>query len=204
MEGNNVIPLGSCFLINKPGHFVTAAHVINGSDANLVLVIQNNRVGDYQDTANNSIQVLSLKLKEIDPLRDTCVLITDIPNKSNISLSNTDVLTPGEKVTIFGYPHANQGRSVLTQQTTEVGAKILLSSGIIKSKHIVLNIQARPGQSGGPIFRNSDLSLVGILIGAYAPKQEGGISLGGIDPQTLHQTTHAVSAEYLEGMLKNE
>jgi len=40
-----------------------------------------------------------------------------------------------------------------------------------------------------------------MVIGSYAPSIEGGIRLGNIDPYTLHQTTHAVSAEYIASML---
>ena len=72
----------------------------------------------------------------------------------------------------------------------------------IKSKHIVLNIQTRPGQSGSPVFRESDSMLVAMIIGSYAPNSSGSISLGGVDPHTLHQTTHAVSAEYILQMLQ--
>ncbi|WP_257145692.1 MULTISPECIES: S1 family peptidase [Priestia] len=202
VENGIVKPLGTCFLLNKPGHFATAAHVINGSDENLILVGRNNVVDGYQDVIEKNIRFLPLKIKKIDPLRDICILMGNTDAVFPMSVLNTDIIGPGEKVTIFGFPHADQGRVVLTQQTTEIGAKVLLKSGFIKSKHIVLNIQARPGQSGGPIFRNSDFSLIGILIGAYAPKVSGGIRMGGIDPQTLHQTTHAVSTEYLEGMLR--
>jgi len=74
------------------------------------------------------------------------------------------------------------------------------SSGI-KSNHLVLNVQTRPGQSGSPIFRLSDSKLIGMIIGSYAPGGGGGISLGGIDPNTLHQTTHAVSSEYISKMI---
>lgn len=205
LQGNTVIPLGTCFLTQEPGIFATCAHIVNGSDQNLGVVIQNNISNGYQDTTStNNIQFLPVEIKTIDPLRDLCTLKGNIPNTSNLKISNTDVVIPGEKMTVFGYPHANTGRTVLTQQTTEVGAKIILSSGTIKSKHIVLNIQARPGQSGGPIIRNSDLSLAGIIIGAYVPKSDGAISLGGIDPQTLHQTTHAISAEYLVRLLEDE
>ena len=42
--------------------------------------------------------------------------------------------------------------------------------------------------------------VIALLVGAYVPTNEAGISLGGIDPQSLNQTTHAVSAHYLEGM----
>lgn len=205
LQGETIIPLGTCFLTQKPGVFATCAHIVKGSDQNLGIVIQNNVSNGYQDTTSTqNIQFLPVKINTIDPLRDLCTLKGDIPNTSNLRISNTDVIKPGEMVIVFGYPHANTGRTVLTQQTTEVGAKIILSSGMVKSKHIVLNIQARPGQSGGPIIRNSDLSLVGILIGAYVPKSGGGISVGGIDPQTLHQTTHAISAEYLVRLLEDE
>ena len=205
LQGRTIVPLGTCFLTQKPGVFATCAHIVQGSDQNLGIVIQNNVRNGYQDTTNtDNLQFLPVKINAIDPLRDLCTLKSEIPNTSNLRISNADALTPGEKLTVFGYPHANTGRTVLTQQTTEVGAKILLSSGAVKSKHIVLNIQARPGQSGGPIIRSSDLSLVGILIGAYVPKSDGGISLGGVDPQTLHQTTHAISAEYLVRLLEDE
>lgn len=205
IEGEEVTPLGTCFLTQKPGVFVTCAHIVRGSDHNIGIVIQKNVSNGYQDTTKTeAIEFLPVKIDTIDTLRDLCTLKGDIPNTSNLRVSNTNALKPGEKVTVFGYPHANTGRTVLTQQTTDVGAKIILSSGAIKSRHIVLNIQARPGQSGGPIIRKSDLSLVGILIGAYVPRYGGGVSLSGVDPQTLHPTTHAISAEYLERLLEDE
>lgn len=194
---------GTCTLINKEGLLVTAAHVVNGSDENLFIRLNNNYLAGYQDTTVEEVQLIPVKIEAIDPLRDVCVLSFkgEVSAQSNIKVGNADNVNPGETVTVFGFPHSNLGRIVLTQQTCEVGAKILLSSKGIKSKHLVLNIQARPGQSGGPIIRKSDGNLIAILIGAYVPTIEGGISIGGIDPQTLHQTTHAVSTEYLERML---
>jgi S1-C subfamily serine protease len=200
---NNYVPLGTCILLNKPGIFVTAAHVIQGCDKDLCIRINDSYINDYQDTLITSHTVIPAKVKAIDPLRDLCLISVDSQDCSNIQLSNTDVVRPGELVTVFGFPHSDLNRVVLTQQTCEIGAKILLSASGIKSKHVVLNIQSRPGQSGGPIIRNSDASLIGILIGAYVPSITGSISLGGIDPQTLHQTTHAVSTEYIERMLND-
>ena len=91
---------------------------------------------------------------------------------------------------------------VLTQQDTSIGAKILIDSNGIKLKNIVLNIQSRPGQSGSPIVIPEKRAIAGILIGSYAPQVNGSISIGGIDPHTLHQTTHAISAEYIKEMLE--
>ncbi|WP_367613786.1 S1 family peptidase [Heyndrickxia ginsengihumi] len=203
MIDNTYYAAGTCTLLNKQNLLVTAAHVVNGSNENLFIRLNTNYDSGYQDTTIQQCQLVPVKIEAIDPLRDLCILSLqgDVSAQSNVKLGNADRANPGEAVTVIGFPHSNLGRIVLTQQTCEVGAKILLSSKGIKSKHLVLNIQARPGQSGGPVIRTSDGTLIGILIGAYVPTINGGISIGGIDPQTLHQTTHAVSVGYLEGML---
>lgn len=199
---NGVSLLGSAFLTSKPGTFVTAAHVAGNDDSNLVVVLSKIRsFSQYQDTSDNSLQAIPARIGAIDPFRDLCVLTTDTDVKANVSIQGTDAVGVGDGVAIFGYPHANFGRMVLTHHSTAVGAKILIDSSGLKSKHFVLNTQARTGQSGSPVFSLKDLSLVAILIGSYAPGGGGGISLGGVDPHTLHQTTYAVSAEYLKDML---
>ncbi|HDR4861601.1 S1 family peptidase [Bacillus thuringiensis] len=194
---------GTCTLINRKNTLVTAAHVVNGTDVNLVIKLNDNFDNGYQDTTLTQSNFYAVKIEHIDPIRDVCILSLQSKNAfySHLKIGNSDEINPGDEVTIFSFPHSDLGRIVLTQQTCEVGAKILLSSKKIKSKHLVLNIQARPGQSGGPVIRKSDNTIIAILIGAYVPTIGGGIDLGGIDPQTLHQTTHAVSTEYIERML---
>ncbi|MEK5272431.1 serine protease [Aeribacillus sp. FSL K6-8394] len=196
-------PAGTCTLINKSNLLVTAAHVVNGSNENLFIRLNTNYKSGYQDTTVQQSQLVPVKIEAIDPFRDICVLSLQGGQsvQSNLKLGTADIVNPGEEVVVVGFPHSNLGRIVLTQQTCEVGAKILLSSKNIKSKHLVLNIQARPGQSGGPVIRTLDGALIGILIGPYVPTLKGGIRLGDIDPQTLHQTTHAVSAGYIERMI---
>jgi len=203
IETNGVSLLGTATLLNSPGKFVTAAHVTNKDEQNLVVVIKPNHliVNDYQDTSDSQVEIISVRIEAIDPFTDLCILSADIDAFSNVSIGSTDFLNLGSVVDIFGYPHADHGRLVLTQQRTEIGARILIKNGIVKTKHVVLNTQARPGQSGSPIFSAHTTFIVAILIGSYAPGGGGGISLGGVDPHTLHQTTHAVSVEYVKEML---
>ena len=200
---NGVLLLGTATLLNSPGKFVTAAHVTQKDEQNLVVVVKpdNSSINDYQDTSDERVQVIPVRIEAIDPFTDLCILSADINAFSNISMGSTDILYLGNVVDIFGYPHADHGRLVLTQQRTEIGARILIKNGIVKTKHVVLNTQARPGQSGSPIFSAQTTMLVAILIGSYAPGGGGSISLGGVDPHTLHQTTHAVSVEYVREML---
>ncbi len=192
---------GTAFSLNKPGFFATASHVVGTDGQGLVLAFKKlSSMHDYQDTADNSVQSFSAQIEAIDPFHDLAVLKADVGIASNLTIGGADMAPVGMGVSSFGFPHADHGRMVLTQQDTEIGARVLIESGGIKAKHLVLNTQARPGQSGSPIYRRADGILIGVLIGSYAPGGGGGISLGGIDPHTLHQTTHAVSAEYLKGM----
>lgn len=194
--------LGTCFLLNKPGIFVTAAHVTNNDDNNLVVALNpNTNMLTYQDTSDTKVVYIKVNIEKIDPVHDICLLKSDKDIFSNICIGSTDDIMVSERLGIVGYPHCTQGRNVLTYQETTVGAKILIESSYVKSKHLVLNIQTRPGQSGSPVFRETDSKLVAMVIGSYAPNSQGAISLGGVDPHTLHQTTHAVSTEYILKML---
>ena len=198
---NGVSLLGTCFLIDHLGLFVTANHVANNDPLNLVVIPANNQIDGYQDTSDKSVSYMRVDIKSVDPIHDICVLQSTKTIKSNIVIGGADDVKVGEGLFILGYPHCTHGRLVLTYQDASVGAKVLIENVGLKTKNIVINTQTRPGQSGSPIFREADSKLVGVLIGSYAPTANGGISLGGIDPQTLHQTTHAISSEYINSML---
>jgi S1-C subfamily serine protease len=192
--------LGTAFGI-ATGQLATAAHVVGHSDDALVGVLpQSSSPSAYQDTTNNQIQTVPLKLHAFDPVRDIAVLACEgLTMASQSPLGSTDDTPPGAPVVTHGFPHADTGRLVLTQHAALVGARVLLGTAGAKTKHIVLNIQTRPGQSGSPVMANN--IICAMVIGAYRPAGGSGIILGNIDPATLHQTTHAVSAEYIKGML---
>jgi S1-C subfamily serine protease len=200
---NGVTLLGTCFLLNKEGLFATASHVTSNDDNNLVIFItQTTDLTSYQDTTNTQGRTFPATIYKIDPVRDICILKVTHPFNSNMQIGKTDEVVVSDQVGIVGYPHCVDGRNVLTFQGTMIGAKILIDASGIKSKHLVLNIQTRPGQSGSPVFKLSNSRLVAMIIGSYAPGGGGGILLGNVDPHTLHQTTYAVSAEYIHEMIQ--
>jgi hypothetical protein len=193
--------LGSAFLV-APGKLVTTRHVTGGDETNLVVLAP--RIGsllDYEDTSNTSVSFANARITEVDTLRDICLLEIAGSGAPPYRISAAEDVAPGDSVVTFGFPHSDTGRFVLTRQDTHVGARILIDASGIKSKHIVINTQGRPGQSGGPVFTSDASRVIAMVIGSYAPAGGGGISLGGIDPATLHQTTHAISAEYIAAML---
>ena len=202
LEPNGVAMLGTGFLVTADGLVATTHHVIGSSTSNLVLLVPHmRRMNDFQDLADNQCNTVPCTVRDIDPFRDLALLKTDVRINGRLpTLRGFDTTNVGDTVDIFGFPHCVEGRRALTLQRTEVGAKVLLDVNGVKSKHAVINTQARPGQSGSAVVNPSDSSISGILIGAWVPGS-GGISLGGINPRELHQTTHCVSAEYLAGMI---
>lgn len=192
--------LGTCFTVRE-NLVATSRHVSGSDDSGLVVILPKvPTLLDYQDTSDTSVTYMQAKIHAIDPFKDVSLVSVDAKLPTVFGLIGTDEIPPGTPVITFGFPHADHGRLVLTQQNAEVGARVLIESGGIKSKHIILNTQARPGQSGSPVF-DVNRRIAAMIIGSYAPGGGGGISLGGVDPHTLHQTTHAISAEYFEAMI---
>jgi hypothetical protein len=195
-------PLGTCFALGGE-FFATSFHVTGVDDQNLAIVLPEQAFLDYQRTSmNGPVRLSPMVLHEADPVCDLVVLRSpDIKVSITYALAGSDDVKIGETVCTFGYPHAGEGRAVLTLQTAMVGAKVALHETLPDPRGLVVNLMARPGQSGAPILTANQRQVVGVLAGSYARGGGGQISLGGVDPASLHQTTHAVSAEYLREML---
>lgn len=203
--GGSITPLGTCFAVG-PRKFATAAHVTGPSDDGLRAIVgRADSLSDYQDTTNTRANSSALKIVQYSPIHDIVILeIVDLGSfvSFDYTLGSSDDIPTGTAVVSLGYPHADHGRLVLTQQASMVGARVFLGVSDIRVKHVVLNTQTRPGQSGGPVFTADGSRVCAMITGGYAPANTTGtISIGGIDPQTLHQTTQAVSAEYIQGLL---
>lgn len=132
---NGISLLGTAFFINKPGVLATAAHVVGNNDNDLVIIMNRvNSIQDYQYTSNNKVNFITAKIKEVNPIYDVCLLEALNKVQSTFTLSSTDSINVGENISLFGYPHCDHGRMVLTQQNASVGAKILINSSGIMAK----------------------------------------------------------------------
>jgi S1-C subfamily serine protease len=194
--------LGTGFLMNAEGLVATTYHAIGNDASNLVILMARKvRANDYQDMSDTQCELVEAKPFEIDPVRDIAILKTTLQWAGELPrLGNLDTCNIADSVSIFGYPHCTQGRRAFTFQATEVGAKVLMDNQGIKSRHAVINTQARPGQSGSPVIDTSNGLILGMLIGAWVPGPAG-VILGDINPYELHQTTHCISAHHIKEML---
>jgi len=196
--------LGTGFVVANSGVIATTLHSLNNSDTNLVVLPPDfTDLNTYQDTTSLPRVYSKVIIQSADPLRDIALLKTDGSEISGKlpSLGSFDDIDVGGDLAIFGYPHAVEGRRVLTIHRSHLGAKILLPCQNILTKHGIINTQARPGQSGSPIVSIKEHRIVGMLIGAYAATMGSGVSISGLNPSELHQTTHCISAEYISAML---
>jgi S1-C subfamily serine protease len=157
---------------------------------------------EYQDTSDRSVTHTAAVIDAIDRTKDIVVLTTpNIAGYRTPGLGSLDDVKVGEDVVIIGYPHCVNGRLVTTVQHTKIGAKVLLASAGSKIKHAVINIQTRPGQSGSLVYSEKTKKIVGMLVGTYIPEMEGMISVSGVNPAELNQTSHVISAEYVSNMI---
>lgn len=193
--------LGTGFIISNDGKIVTSRHVVADNDENLVVLIPHIRnMNEYQDTTDINCASVEAYILESDPFRDITIIKANLNFNGNIpDLGSFDDMNVGEQVCILGFPHCVEGRRVLTLQQAIIGAKVLLESQGIKSKHAVINTQTRPGQSGSLIYSINKNKVIGILVGTFAINS--GVIIAGINPRELNQTTHCISAEYIKNML---
>lgn len=193
-------PLGTAFGIGGD-LLATPFHVVTANDQGLIVRLPKvSSLDEYQDTSDIRVEGRRVSIVAADPILDVCILKMDGVTAPGLPLGASDDARVGEDVTIYGFPHAN-ARLVLTQQIASIGARILIDSSGQKLKHVVINGQTREGQSGSPVIGHQTRKVVAMVIGGFQPAGGSGISIGGIDPYTLHQTTHAVSAEYIRRLV---
>jgi hypothetical protein len=198
---NDITMLGTGFFVSNDGKIVTARHVVGDLQKDLCVILPNiPNINTYQDVADLSCRAVSVTIEDVNPITDLCILkIVGTCSSPFPVLGSLDAVIVGQRIGIFGYPHCVHGRRVLTYQETEIGAKMLLETSSIKSKYATINVQTRPGQSGSIIFDIHSGTILGLLIGSYAPPS--GISIAGINPYELNQTSYCISANHIKEML---
>lgn len=196
---NTALFLGTAIAV-RGNNYVTPLHVTGGSDENLAIIYgpRNSQI-DYQENTELH-QGKDARIVRADPRYDLCLLSTGMfPAAKVMSFGSTDSTPPGTPVTVWTYPQANWGRRILTWHNTEVGARVRMKTGPFETKQAVLNMQSGPGQSGSPVLHKGQ--VVALLLGAYGPGDSPGILMNGVDTRTLHTSTYAISAEYVERFL---
>lgn len=194
--------LGTCFAVARQ-KVATCFHVCGNDDSELYVPLRVQSIDGYQDPfPSEGYSAVKARMVAAEPSVDIAILqLDELEFTYTDDIGGTDDLKVGNPVIMFGFPHSTEGRMVLTRHDVQVGAKTWLRQRDPRAKGVVLNMLARPGQSGSPIYDGRSSSIKGVVVGAYANAGAGLMTVAGVDPVTLHQTTNAVSAEYIKDMI---
>ena len=171
LESGSVRLVGTCFLV-QANTFATAAHNLDANDAKVVAILPDdlNDFNSYQAISRPNLACIALSLKDVDPLHDLAILTCDaiITHPQMPTLASTDTTAVGDKVFALGYPHAQWGGTVMVQQETIIGARVLVTKGSLQIRHVIINQQTVLGQSGAPVYAMKNGTVIGVLVGTFA------------------------------------
>ena len=139
---------GTGFVVDKDGHIVTAAHVVNGATSITV---------KFQDGTTRKATVLGK-----DDATDVAVIKVDPSGLTlhPLTLGSSSSLGVGDEVAAIGDPFG-YARSISTGIVSGVDRTIKAPNGFTVAHAIQTDAAMNPGNSGGPVL-NADGQVVGI------------------------------------------
>jgi serine protease Do len=158
---------GSGFFLDRPGLVVTALHTVEGARRILVSIPGSYAASDARLLAGSSTW-------------DLAILAVSWPSEAaypGLPLDSGSTLRPGEEVAVTGYAQ-------IDEPDTRVPMTIRgIVSGRIEHRggfSYLLDVQARHGLSGSPVYRTDSGAVVAVLTRVHAPP--GGAGPGGAAP----------------------
>lgn len=156
------IATGSGFFVSHD-LVVTNAHVVAGMKS--------------PEISTNSNSTFSARAVVFDPEHDVAILKIDSPDRIPVPLADYEPPV-GEGVVALGFPeagpyHASPGK--VTMVVNSQGESIY-GAATSPQRHIVLDIQVRPGNSGGPVV-DRDGVVVGIVTAKSVISKTNGIAV---------------------------
>ena len=150
---------GGTGFVHKSGHIITAAHVVSECERSGIAVIGVGIGGQLQVTdiiADTTLDLAILKTEQ------------KISVPATLSINQSSNLTFGTQVTTWGYPGGYRGALPLLS----VGH--LAGQDTVKSAHTavrrwVVNAAFNSGNSGGPLLRVEDGTVIGVVNSKLAP-----------------------------------
>lgn len=155
---------GGTGFIHMSGYIITAAHVVSGCEVSQIDVIG---VG-----INGKLNVTAVVAK--DDALDLAVLKTEqkvtVPPKQILAISSHSNFAFGDQVTTWGYPEGYGGALPLLSVGYLAGRGQLRNSDkSISPNRWFVNAAFNSGNSGGPLLRVEDGTVIGVVISKLAP-----------------------------------
>lgn len=156
---------GSGSLLTSDGYILTCSHVIHGADSVRVrLKIAGRTDGD--------ISWHSARIVRDDPVHDCALIKIDIFNYFSLSVTPENYeIRPADEIFLLGYPFGAQ----ISDSVDELALSFFEGkvSSIQKNQNITrvfVNMEAKSGCSGAPVFSRKTGEIIGILCGSQTSR----------------------------------
>jgi len=156
---------GSGFLIDRDGHVVTNAHVVEGAKR-------------VEVTLGSSDETYDAKIVGVDPATDVALLEIDAPADQlhPLTLGDSSHVAVGEPVVAIGNPFGLE-KTVTAGIVSALQRQIQAPNGFSISHVIQTDAAINPGNSGGPLIDSSG-SVIGINSQIQTGGGQGNVGIG--------------------------
>lgn len=117
----------------------------------------------------NQGQMIAVTDCKTDPILDLAYLVPEQPIGDPVPIDTSD-LVPGRRVHTWGFPLSYSGPSPLLSVGYVAGFRDEWHTGENRPiKRLVVNGAFNPGNSGGPLFTETQLGVVGVVVSKHVP-----------------------------------
>lgn len=200
-KDESVVFLGTAFLIHEDGYLLTATYLLEENYEGLMVGRPSNPEA-FSPLSLDTVQAIPLKVIQADYDTNTALLQITKPliiNAPDHMIGNADSVLLGSSVLGLGFPFGHQELQNLGVQNGVIASKVSLRDRV---NLFLFDCAIHSGMAGGPLVNYDDGRVIGIMMGLFVPKEEGGDFIRGSHPGYETSFSYAVSIEYGKAMLE--
>ena len=200
-KDETVVFLGTAFLVHEEGYLLTATYLLEDNYEGLMVGRPSNPEA-FSPLSLDTVQAIALEVVKADHDTNTTLLRFSNPliiNAPDHLVGNAESILLGSSVLGLGFPFGHQELQNLGVQSAVISSKVSLRDQV---NLFLFDCAIHTGMAGGPLVNYDDGRVIGIMIGLFVPKEEGGDFVRGSHPGYETSFSYAVSIEYGKAMLE--
>lgn len=168
-EGNEVSFRGTAFLVHPQGYFLTAAHLITGSQGLMVVPVDES--SDFSMIRSETVNPYPVTIKQIDWERDLALL--KLEQEIEISMPDHVMGIPGQiqagsSAACLGFPFGYYYIYNQLIQQAVISSKILSKN---QTRLFLFDTVVHDGNRGAPLISTYDGRIIGVVGGRFEPQE---------------------------------
>ena len=202
-EGDEVAFRGTAFLVHPDGYFLTAAHLITGTQE--LMVVPLDETEDFAPVHTETVSPYPVEVRQMD--RDRDLVLLKFTQEIEVSMPDHVMGAPeqvpvGNSVACLGFPFGYyQIYNQLIKQAV-ICAKILSGN---ETRIFLFDSLVHDGNRGGPLINLYDGRIIGVVGGRFELQEILSRQLGKKSEMPIKtDVSYAVSIEHAAGLMEKE